>query len=75
MTASPSRAPAPGASIMLEPAPAIDTATAVGILRDHFAIDASVSPLRSERDRNFLALAPDGRRLVLKCPTPPTTPP
>jgi 4-aminobutyrate aminotransferase-like enzyme/Ser/Thr protein kinase RdoA (MazF antagonist) len=66
MTASPSRAPAPGASIMLEPAPAIDTATAVGILRDHFAIDASVSPLRSERDRNFLALAPDGRRLVLK---------
>ncbi len=31
-----------------------------------YGVDAVISDLRSERDRNFLAVARDGRRLVVK---------
>ena len=51
---------------LIEPAPRIDPDTAVAILRNHYGLDAEVRPLRSERDRNFLALTAGGSRLVLK---------
>jgi Ser/Thr protein kinase RdoA (MazF antagonist) len=41
---------------MLQDPPEVDAAAAVGILRDRYRIDAEVRPLRSERDRNFLAV-------------------
>ncbi|GAA1160945.1 aminotransferase class III-fold pyridoxal phosphate-dependent enzyme [Kribbella jejuensis] len=50
---------------MLEDPPAVDGRTAARLLRSEYGLDAVVSELRSERDRNFLAAA-DGRRLVVK---------
>ncbi len=64
-TAAPDRAP-----LLLDPAPRIDADAAVRILRTHFGTDATVTALRSERDRNFLAVTPQGRRLVLKVSHP-----
>jgi Ser/Thr protein kinase RdoA (MazF antagonist) len=51
---------------MLQDPPEVDAAAAVGILRDRYRIDAEVRPLRSERDRNFLAVGRDAQQLVLK---------
>lgn len=51
---------------MLQDPPEVDAAAAVGILRDRYRIDAEVRPLRSERDRNFLAVRRDAQQLVLK---------
>jgi 4-aminobutyrate aminotransferase-like enzyme/Ser/Thr protein kinase RdoA (MazF antagonist) len=66
MTTSLSGTAGHGTPVLLEPAPGIDAEEAVRILRTHFGTDASVRPLRSERDRNFLAVTADGRRLILK---------
>ncbi|TCO22263.1 4-aminobutyrate aminotransferase-like enzyme [Kribbella steppae] len=51
---------------MLEDPPQVDLTAATRLLQVEYGIDAEVSDLRSERDRNFLAAAPDGRRLVIK---------
>ena len=50
---------------MLEDPPEVDVRTAAELLRSEYGLDAVVTELRSERDRNFLAEA-DGRRLVVK---------
>ena len=50
---------------MLEDPPEVDVRTAAQLLRSEYGLDAVVTELRSERDRNFLAEA-DGRRLVVK---------
>jgi 4-aminobutyrate aminotransferase-like enzyme/Ser/Thr protein kinase RdoA (MazF antagonist) len=50
---------------MQEDPPYVDVPAAARLLRTQYGIDAGVSELRSERDRNFLAEA-DGRRLVIK---------
>ncbi|MDX6248164.1 MAG: hypothetical protein QOF10_1524 [Kribbellaceae bacterium] len=53
-------------SLLADP-PELDPAAAVGVLRRYYGVDAAeVRELRSERDRNFLAVCPDGRWLVLK---------
>ena len=51
---------------MLEDPPQVDLTAATRLLQVEYGIDAEVSDLRSERDRNFLAEVPDGRRLVIK---------
>ncbi|MEI8411341.1 MULTISPECIES: aminotransferase class III-fold pyridoxal phosphate-dependent enzyme [unclassified Kribbella] len=51
---------------MLEDPPQVDLTAAARLLQVEYGVDAEVSDLRSERDRNFLALAEDGRRLVIK---------
>ncbi|TDD29807.1 aminotransferase class III-fold pyridoxal phosphate-dependent enzyme [Kribbella turkmenica] len=61
MHTTPERTPS-----MLEDPPAVGLVAATRLLRAEYGIDADVSDLRSERDRNFLAVAPDGRRLVVK---------
>ena len=53
------------ASLVEEP-PTVDLATATDFLRTRYGIAAELEALRSERDLNFLAIASDGRRLVLK---------
>jgi 4-aminobutyrate aminotransferase-like enzyme/Ser/Thr protein kinase RdoA (MazF antagonist) len=50
---------------MLEDPPDVDVRAAAGLLRLGYGLDAEVTELRSERDRNFLAVA-DGQRLVVK---------
>ncbi|MEV5967571.1 aminotransferase class III-fold pyridoxal phosphate-dependent enzyme [Kribbella sp. NPDC051952] len=50
---------------MLADPPAVDVPLAARLLRTAYGIDAEVSELRSERDRNFFAEA-DGQRLVVK---------
>ncbi|MFG1818183.1 aminotransferase class III-fold pyridoxal phosphate-dependent enzyme [Kribbella sp. NPDC049174] len=51
---------------MLEDPPQVDLTAATRLLQVEYGLDAVVSDLRSERDRNFLAEVPDGRRLVVK---------
>ncbi|TCN31545.1 4-aminobutyrate aminotransferase-like enzyme [Kribbella orskensis] len=53
-------------SSLVEEPPEVDLATAAGFLRAQYGIDAELQALRSERDLNFLAVADDGRQLVLK---------
>jgi 4-aminobutyrate aminotransferase-like enzyme/Ser/Thr protein kinase RdoA (MazF antagonist) len=50
---------------MVEDPPAVDVRTATQLLRSEYGLDAAVTELRSERDRNFLAEA-GSRRLVVK---------
>ncbi|MFI6833030.1 aminotransferase class III-fold pyridoxal phosphate-dependent enzyme [Kribbella sp. NPDC050241] len=50
---------------MLEDPPEVDIRAAARLLRSEYGLDAEVTELRSERDRNFLAEA-DGQRLVVK---------
>jgi 4-aminobutyrate aminotransferase-like enzyme/Ser/Thr protein kinase RdoA (MazF antagonist) len=50
---------------MVEDPPQVDVRTAAQLLRSEYGLDAVVTELRSERDRNFLAEA-GGRRLVVK---------
>ena len=52
--------------LLSEPAPDVDEQWATAILRDRFGVDATLRPLDSERDRNFLATRRDGGTLVLK---------
>jgi 4-aminobutyrate aminotransferase-like enzyme/Ser/Thr protein kinase RdoA (MazF antagonist) len=52
-------------SMVADP-PAIDAITAAQLLRSEYGVDAELTDLRSERDRNFLAECADGSRLVLK---------
>ncbi len=54
------------ADLFVTPAPSIDTAAAKDILRTRFRVDAHVTALRGERDRNFMAVTAAGERLVLK---------
>jgi 4-aminobutyrate aminotransferase-like enzyme/Ser/Thr protein kinase RdoA (MazF antagonist) len=53
-------------SSLLEDPPEVGLVAATETLRAQYGIDAELTELRSERDRNFLAVTPDGRRLVLK---------
>ncbi len=48
------------------PAPDFSTQQASALLREHYGIDASLEPLVSERDQNFLAAATEGDKYVLK---------
>ncbi|MFI6086275.1 aminotransferase class III-fold pyridoxal phosphate-dependent enzyme [Streptomyces sp. NPDC051217] len=66
MTTSQTGTPDRRTALLLEPAPAIGAQAAAGILRTRFGIEATLTPLRSERDSNFLAVATDGRHLILK---------
>ncbi|MER7248058.1 aminotransferase class III-fold pyridoxal phosphate-dependent enzyme [Kribbella sp. NPDC000426] len=50
---------------MVEDPPEVDARTAAELLRSEYDLDAVVTELRSERDRNFLAEA-GSRRLVVK---------
>jgi len=50
---------------MVEDPPDVDVRRAAQLLRSEYGLDAEVTELRSERDRNFLAEA-DGRRFVVK---------
>lgn len=63
MPPSPSPSPLTGS---LSLAPSLSPPTAARLARDHFGIDGRATPLPSERDRNFLVEAGDGRRMVLK---------
>ena len=53
-------------SSLIEEPPEVELATAAEFLRAQYGIDAELELLRSERDLNFLAVASNGRRLVLK---------
>ncbi len=48
------------------PAPTFSEQQAAELLHENYGIDASLEPLVSERDQNFLATAPDGAKYVLK---------
>ncbi|TGV81317.1 hypothetical protein EN801_033330, partial [Mesorhizobium sp. M00.F.Ca.ET.158.01.1.1] len=48
------------------PAPQISQTEAVDIATRHFGIAGSVTPLDSERDRNFKLTAPDQSLWILK---------
>jgi 4-aminobutyrate aminotransferase-like enzyme/Ser/Thr protein kinase RdoA (MazF antagonist) len=51
---------------MLEDPPQVGLVAAAEVLRTRYGIEAELRMLRSERDRNFLAITVDGRELVLK---------
>jgi len=51
---------------LLRQAPRFDRGAAARIARDLYGLDASASPLPSERDQNFEVAAADGARYVLK---------
>jgi Ser/Thr protein kinase RdoA (MazF antagonist) len=51
---------------LLQQAPRFDPAAAVEIARESYGLDASATPLPSERDQNFLLETPAGQRFVLK---------
>jgi 4-aminobutyrate aminotransferase-like enzyme/Ser/Thr protein kinase RdoA (MazF antagonist) len=51
---------------MLDQSPRLDVAAAERLARERFGIDGNALPLTSERDQNFLIIANDGRRIVLK---------
>jgi 4-aminobutyrate aminotransferase-like enzyme/Ser/Thr protein kinase RdoA (MazF antagonist) len=51
---------------MLQQAPRLEAATAIALARDLYGVDASASPLPSERDQNFLLQTSSGERFVLK---------
>lgn len=48
------------------PAPTFREQRASELLREHYGIEASLEPLASERDQNFLATGEDGSKQVLK---------
>jgi len=52
--------------LMTTPAPDVSPEQAADLVREHFALTGSATPLDSERDRNFRYTADDGRRFVLK---------
>ncbi|WP_143465621.1 aminotransferase class III-fold pyridoxal phosphate-dependent enzyme [Kribbella sp. ALI-6-A] len=51
---------------MIDDPPEVDIAAATELLRSRYGIAAELRMLRSERDRNFLAVTTEGRELVLK---------
>ncbi|TDO45705.1 4-aminobutyrate aminotransferase-like enzyme [Kribbella sp. VKM Ac-2527] len=51
---------------MLEDPPQVGMVAAAEVLRSRYGIEAELRMLRSERDRNFLAITADRRELVLK---------
>ena len=55
---------------LISPPPAFSQAAARQILRDGFAVEASLTPLAGERDQNFRADTPDGGRFLLKISNP-----
>jgi Ser/Thr protein kinase RdoA (MazF antagonist) len=66
--------PAPGRSVLEEPAPAFSTAQAEEIAQRAFDLHASAQPLASERDQNFRLRAGDGSEWVLKIANPAEDP-
>ena len=48
------------------PPPTFSEERAAELLREHYGIEASLEPLVSERDQNFLATGKDGSKQVLK---------
>jgi len=57
-------------SVLETPAPAFSLVQGEQLARDIFGIEASASPLVSERDQNFRLRADDGRQYVLKISNP-----
>jgi 4-aminobutyrate aminotransferase-like enzyme/Ser/Thr protein kinase RdoA (MazF antagonist) len=55
---------------LTSPPPAFTEAAARQILRDGFALEASLSPLAGERDQNFRADTASGERFLLKISNP-----
>ncbi len=51
---------------LLQHAPRFDAAAAVEIARDRYGLEATATPLPSERDQNFLLETTAGQRFVLK---------
>jgi Ser/Thr protein kinase RdoA (MazF antagonist) len=51
---------------LLRQSPRFDVAGAARLAHDMFELDATASPLPSERDQNFLVTTPAGERYVLK---------
>ncbi|HJR58898.1 MAG TPA: aminotransferase class III-fold pyridoxal phosphate-dependent enzyme [Vicinamibacterales bacterium] len=51
---------------LLQQAPRFDAAGAAQLARDLYGLDATASPLPSERDQNFLLATAEGERFVLK---------
>jgi 4-aminobutyrate aminotransferase-like enzyme/Ser/Thr protein kinase RdoA (MazF antagonist) len=47
-------------------APRFTDEEALGLVKEFYGFDGTMSPLPSERDQNFLLERPDGRRFVLK---------
>jgi Ser/Thr protein kinase RdoA (MazF antagonist) len=66
--------PAPGRSVLEEPAPAFSTAQAEEIAQRAFDLHTSAQPLASERDQNFRLRAGDGSEWVLKIANPAEDP-
>ena len=56
------------------PPPAFGAHDAERLAADVFGVDATGSPLVSERDQNVRLVTDDGSGFVLKTATPPTTP-
>ncbi|WP_405232463.1 aminotransferase class III-fold pyridoxal phosphate-dependent enzyme [Lentisalinibacter salinarum] len=52
--------------LMTTPAPDLTPEQAADLVREHYALPGSATPLDSERDRNFRYTADDGREFVLK---------
>ena len=50
--------------------PELDTTDALSVLRDHYGLDGTLTPLPGERDLNFRLDTTDGRHLVVKASSP-----
>ncbi len=55
-----------GSDVLREPPPVVDAAWAADLLLASYDLRVAITPLRSERDRNFLATTPDAGAFVLK---------
>ncbi|WP_110684923.1 phosphotransferase [Salinicola aestuarinus] len=56
----------PSPSVLEAPSLSVSTETATRVLKTRFAIEASLTPLTGERDRNFRATTADGEVYLLK---------
>jgi len=61
-------------AVLDAPVPPVSAAQAAALARDHFGLDAQVTPLTGERDRNFHLAAADGQEYVLKVVHPAEDP-
>ncbi|MDA0327380.1 MAG: aminotransferase class III-fold pyridoxal phosphate-dependent enzyme [Gemmatimonadetes bacterium] len=56
--------------INIQNRPDLDLTDALAAVREHFALDGTLTALNGERDRNFLLDATDGSRYVVKVSSP-----
>lgn len=56
----------PTTGVLGEPPPTVDEAQVARVLLEAYGLTAGLSPLRSERDRNYLATTDEGTRVVVK---------